>query len=120
MTVFQAPIGATEEIAVKLADDNVTIIVEGTDADGAWYVPWLQCNEDAGGTPALTLDLYDGATAYVLGAGGVTYAAKALSAGQSVTFSEGIHVPVGWSLRATSGDSSGKITIVGTKARRLG
>jgi hypothetical protein len=120
MTVFQAPIGATEEIAVKLANSTVTTVVEGTDEDGAWYVPWVQCNEDAGGTPSLTLDLYDGTTAYVLGAGGVTYNAKALTAGQSVTFSEGIHVPVGWSLRAKSSDAAGKITIVGTKARRLG
>ena len=120
MTLFQVQAGSAEEIAVIIDSSSATPVVESaSDVDGAWYVPWLQCNVDSGGTPALTVDLYDGTTAYLLGAGGVTYNAKALTAGQSVTFTD-IVVPVGWALRVTSGDSAGKITVVGTKARRLG
>lgn len=121
MTVYQVQAGATEEITLKLTTSTVTTVVEGSDTDGAWYVPWLQCNENAGGTPSLTLDLYDIAntTAYLIGAGGVTYNVKALIAGQSVTFSEGITVPIGWRLRAKSNNAGGQIDIVGTKARRL-
>lgn len=120
MTVFQVPIGGLEEFATKLSNSTVTTIVDGDDGiDGAWYVPWFQANEDAGGTPALTVDLYDGTTAYLLGAAGVVYSAKALTAGQSVTFGEGYVVPKGWKLRAKSGDAAGKVTLVGTRARRL-
>ena len=121
MTVFNVPIGSLEEVTVKLTGNTVTTIVDGTtDSDGAWYVPWLQANENAAGTPSLTLDLYDGTTTYYLGSGGVVYKAKALTAGQSVTFSEGIVVPVGWKLRATSNNAGGQIDLVGTKARRVG
>lgn len=118
MTVFQAQIGGLQEVTVKVTGSTATTIVDGTDE--AWYVPWLQINENAGGTPSLTLDLYDGTTAYYLGAGGVVYKAKALTAGQSVTFSEGIVVPAGWLLRATSSDAAGKFEAVGVKVRRLG
>lgn len=120
MTVFQAQIGGLEEIAVKLTNSTVTDIVDGTGEDGAWYVPWLQANENAGGGPALTLELYDGTTSFYLGSGNFTWNAKAMTAAQSLTFSEGIVVPKGWKLRAKSGDAAGKIDIVGVKVRRVG
>jgi hypothetical protein len=119
LTVFQNQVGGLEEIAVKVTSNAAAFdIVDGTEE--AWYVPWLQINENAGGAPSLTLDLYDGTTAYYLGAGGVVYKTKALTAGQSVTFSEGIVVPKGWKLRATSNNAVGQMEAVGTKVRRVG
>lgn len=119
MTVFQNQVGGLEDIAVKVTTNASPVdIVDGTEE--AWYVPWVQVNENAGGTPSLTLDLYDGTTAYYLGAGGVVYKAKALTAGQSVTFAEGIVVPKGWKLRATSNNAAGQMEAVGTKVRRVG
>lgn len=117
MTAFQTPIGGLEEIAVKLTGSTVTDIVDGSNE--AWYVPWVQANENASGTPALTLELSDGTTSYYQGASGFTWKAKALTALQSVTFGEGIVVPKGWKLRATSNNAGGQIDIVGTKARRV-
>lgn len=121
MTVFQAQVGGLEEIAVKVTSNVAPVdIVDGSDE--AWYVPWVQINENAAGTPSLTLELYDVATTtvYYLGAAGVVYKAKALTAGQSVTFSEGIVVPKGWKLRATSNNAAGQLEAVGTKTRRIG
>lgn len=109
---------APQEIAVRLTENTVTTIVDGTDE--AWFVHWLQANENNGSTPSLTLDLYDGTTPFYLGSAGVVYKAKALTAGQSVIFNEGIVVPQGWKLRATSNDASGHIDLVGIKARRVG
>lgn len=116
MTLFQFQIGGVEEIATRLTGSSVTTIVDGT--DNAWYVPWVQANENAGATPSLTLDLYDGTTAFYQGSGGSVWRAKAMTAGQSVTFNEGIFVPKGWKLRATSGDAAGKIDLVGVKTKR--
>lgn len=118
MTVFQNLVGGLEEIAFKIASSTVTTIVDGTEE--AWYVPWLQVNENAGGTPALTLDLYDGTTAYYLGSASFTWNAKAMTAAQSLTFSEGIVVPKGWLLRVKSSDAAGKFDVVGAKTRRVG
>lgn len=117
MTVFQADVGGLEEIAFKIANSTVTDIVDGSTE--AWYVPWLQVNENAGGTPALTVDLYDGTTAYYIGTSSFTWNAKAMTAAQSLTFSEGIVVPIGWKLRVKSGDAAGKFDVIGVKTRRV-
>ena len=116
MSIFQLQIGGVEEVAVRLSGSSATTIVDGTDS--AWYVPWMQANENNGSTPSLTLDLYDGTTAYYQGSGGAVWRAKAMTAGQSVTFNEGIFVPKGWKLRATSSDGSGRIDFVGVKTKR--
>ena len=118
MTVFQTQVSGLEEVAVKLINATVTDIVDGTVE--AWYVPWLQANENAGGTPALTLELYDGTSSYYLGSANFTWNAKAMTAAQSLTFAEGIVVPLGWKLRAKSSDALGKIDLVGAKVRRVG
>lgn len=118
MTVFQAQIGGLEEITVKVTSNAAPVdIVDGTDE--AWYVPRLQINENASGTPAMTLALYDGTTSYYLGAGGVTWKAETMAPLQSVLF-EDIFVPLGWKLRATSGNAAGQFEAVGLKTRRLG
>jgi len=116
MTLFQFPIGGVEEIATRLTGTAATAIVDGT--DNAWYVPWVQANENSGGTPSLTLDLYDGTTAYYQGSGGSVWRVKAMTANQSVTFDNGIFVPKGWKLRATSNNASGLIDLVGVKTKR--
>jgi hypothetical protein len=117
MTLFQFQIGGVEEIAVRVTNATAAVLVDGTDQ--AWYVPWVQANENTGGgTPALTLDLFDGTTAYAIGGSNVSYVAKALTAGQSVLFDMGIFVPKGWKLRGKSGDAGGKIDFVGVKTKR--
>lgn len=116
MTLFQFQIGGVEEIAVRLTGTSATTIVDGT--DNAWYVPWVQANENNGDTPSLTMDLYNGTTAYYLGSGGSVWRVKAMTAGQSLTFSEGIFVPKGWKLRATSNHASGRVDLVGVATKR--
>lgn len=118
MTVFQNPINGAEEIAAKITGNTAVVVVDGSDQ--AWYVPWVQVNENAGGTQNLTVDLYDGTTSYCLGTAGATWKAKAVTAYLSLTWSEGIVVPAGWQLRVTSSDAAGKFDVVGIKTRRTG
>jgi len=115
MSLFQNDVGMAEEIAVKVTGNTATTIVDGT--DNAWLVPWVQVNENAGGTQTLTFDLYDGTTSYCLGATNATWKAKAVTAALSLTFYD-IVVPKGWLLRVTSGDAAGKFDVVGVKVRR--
>lgn len=119
MSVFQTSLGGVDEIiAEKISNATATDVVDGTDFP--WYVQWFQVNENAGGTPSLTVEVYDGTTSYYLGSGGVTYKAKALTAGQSVDFDKGYLVPLGYKLRVTSSDAAGKLEVSGLKTRRLG
>ena len=122
MTLLQSQINqVVEEIAVKVTSSSATTIVSGVAAPvdpAAWLVAKLQVNENNGSTPNLTVDLYDGTTSYYLGAGGSTWVAKAVTAKQSIEFTD-IVVPSGWLLRVTSSDAAGKFDVVGVKARRL-
>ncbi len=119
MTLFQSQIGAIEEIATKVTSSTVAVIVDGTSPDTqAWLVPWMQVNENAGSTPNLTVELYDGTSSYYLGSGGSSWVAKAVTAKQSVEFTN-VVVPSGWKLRVTSSDAAGKFDVVGTKTRRV-
>lgn len=115
MSLFQNDVGMAEEVAVKVSANTATTIVDGT--DNAWLVPWVQVNENAGGTQNLTVDLYDGTTSFCLGAANAVWKAKAVTAALSLTFYD-IVVPAGWKLRVTSGDASGKFDVVGVKVRR--
>lgn len=117
MSLFQNDVGLAEEIAVKITANTATTIVDGT--NNAWLVPWVQVNENAGGTHNLTLDLYDVAntTSYCLGAANLTWKAHAVSAYLSLAFYD-IVVPAGWLLRVTSSDAAGKFDVVGVKVRR--
>jgi hypothetical protein len=119
MTLFQNLIGGIEEVAVKVTGNTATTIVDGTSPDTqAWLVPWLQVNENAGGTQTLTVDLYDGTNSYCLGAASLTWKAKAVTAYLSLGFTD-IEVPSGWKLRVTSSDAAGKFDVLGVKARRV-
>lgn len=117
MTLYQFPLNAVEEIAVRITNGTPAIIVDGT--DGAWDVPWFQVNENNGSTPTVTVDYYDGTTARYFGAAGVVYRAKALTAGQSVLFDNGIFVPKGTQIRVTvTVDAAGHVDVIGVKKRR--
>jgi hypothetical protein len=119
-TVFNVDAGRLVPIAAKIASGTVTTIVDTTDATkgGQVAIPWFQVNENAGSTPSLTVELFDGTTSYYLGTGGVEWRAKAMTAGQSVTFSDGYIVPNGWKLRVTSSDAAGKMDVIGMKTGR--
>lgn len=115
MSLFQNDVGMAEEIAVKITGNTATTIVDGS--LNAWLVPWVQVNENAGGTQLLTVDLYDGTTSYCLGANNLVWKTKAVTAYLSLRF-EDIVVPTGWLLRVTSNNASGQFDVVGTKVRR--
>lgn len=115
MSLFQNDVGMAEEIAVKITGSTATTIVDGS--LNAWLVPWVQVNENAGGTQTLTVDLYDGTTSYCLGAANAVWKAKTVTAALSLTFYD-IVVPKGWTLRVTSNHASGQFDVVGTKVRR--
>jgi len=115
MSLFQNDVGMAEEITVKITAATATTIVDGT--DNAWLVPWVQVNENAGGTQLLTFDLYDGTTSYCLGANSLVWKTKAVTAYLSLVFYD-IVVPKGWKLRGTSDHASGQFDVVGVKVRR--
>lgn len=114
MSLFNLPLGSVEEIAAKITNGTATIVVDGTDQ--AWYVPWLAIGENAGGTPNLTVDLYDGTTAYYQVAAGALWTAKQVTAKQGVIFYD-LFVPKTWVLRVTSSDAAGKFDVTGVAAR---
>lgn len=59
--------------------------------------------ENNGGTPNLTLDVFDGTNSYAL------RHAVAMVAGTAAIFNEPFELPSGWSIRATSSDASGHV-----------
>ena len=105
------------EIATVISGNTATVVVSASSQ--AQYVPRLNVNETAGATPNLTVELYSGTTSYYLGSGGSTWTAKAVTAKQSVSFTD-IVVPKGWSIRVTSSSVTGGFTCEGIKASRVG
>lgn len=76
------------------------------DSTSAVEVSWFQITEIAGGTSTLTLDLFDGTTAYPF------HPAAALIANQELMYGRGWYLPKGWFLRATCSVTA-NISIVG-------
>jgi len=105
------------EITKVLTGNTATTVVDA--ASQAYYVPRLTINETAGATPNLTVELYDGSTSYTLGAEGSAWTAKAVTAKQSVTFTD-LVVPKGWKIRVTSSSVTGGFTCEGIKSSRVG
>lgn len=122
MSLFAVNVGSVEEISTKITSSTVAVIVDGTTAAAggsqAWYVPWLSVGENAGSTPNLTVEVYDGTTSFYQVTGGFTWVAKAVTAKQGITFYD-LYVPVNSKLRITSSDAAGKFDVTGLKARRL-
>ena len=117
MSGFQQQTTAVQGIVTKLTGSTATTIVDGT-LEGK-IIHKLQFNENFGSTPNLSVDIYNIATttAHYLGVAGAVWRAKAVTAGQSVEFTD-IVAPLGYLLRATSSDAAGKFDVVGVTALR--
>jgi hypothetical protein len=79
----------------KLTATTATVLYGGSGTKRTVIVSVIAV-EVAGATPTLTLDLFDGTTAYRL------RNALAMTARQTFIFNEPIVLPVNWSLRATA------------------
>jgi len=106
-------------IQQKITANTATTIVDGT--NNAVIVPWFEVNENAGATPNLTVDIYDGTNTFYPGSDGLdgntatTFRAKAVTANQSVRFSAGYVIQKGSKLRVTSSDAAGKFDVIGLR-----
>lgn len=108
--VFQG--GAADKIRQKLTTTAATVVAGS--ADYQTGVVWFECNEIAGGTPNLTVEIYNASTlvSYYLGISGVTYILKALTAKQSVFFEAGIVLEKNEFLRVTA-SAADQVDVVG-------
>lgn len=100
MSVFNFPSTAAVPFNQIITGTGVTTISLGTTPGRS--VAWMRVNEYAGGTPTLTVEIFDGTTSYFLGSGGFTWNAKPMTAKQSVLFDDGYVIPQGTSIRVTS------------------
>jgi hypothetical protein len=103
--------GAADKIRSKITTTNATDVAGSAKAQTS--VVWFQCNEVGGGTPNLTVAIYnaDTTTSTYLGDGTSAWVAKAMTAKQSVTFREGIRLEKNEFLRITISASS--VDVVG-------
>jgi hypothetical protein len=85
---------------VKITSSSVTDVYTATQAT---RVLSITCCENAGSTPNLTIEKYDGTTSYYL------RKAVAMTAGTAFIYNEPFELPAGWKIRVTSSDASGKI-----------
>jgi len=102
-TPFTFPGGSANFIKQNISGTSATQIVLGQ-GNGQFNVVWFRCNEYAGLTPDLTVEIYDiaNAVSYYLGSASFTWKAKAMTALQSLLFDDGIVIPTGHQLRVTS------------------
>jgi hypothetical protein len=111
MSVFSFEGGAGDPILIKITANTVTDIIDATTE--AVRIPWFAVGENNGGTPNLTVEIYDATLSYYLPSGGFIWKAKAMTAYQAVVFNEGYVIPVGSKLRVTSSDASGRMDVTG-------
>ena len=111
MSVFNFQGGAADPIIKKITANTVTDIVDAT--LGAVRVPWFAVGENNGGTPNLTVEIYDGTTSFYLTAASLLWNARAMTAKQGVLFDAGYVIPLGSKLRVTSSDASGRMDVTG-------
>jgi len=112
MSVFQFLTTGALPFKQRITANTATTILSAT--NNVLMVTWFQVNEINGGTHTLTTDIYDGTNAHYLGDdSGFTWNAKAVTAKASYRFSQGLILPIGSSLRITSGDASGYFHIHG-------
>lgn len=97
---FQFIGGSANNIIVKITTTSATIIAG--DPLYSIFVPWFACSEITGGTPNLTVEVYDGTTSYYMSTGGVTYIAKGMTGKQGVLFDQGYWLNAGQYIRVTS------------------
>jgi hypothetical protein len=111
MSVFSFEGGAGDPILIKITSSTVTDIVDATSQVAR--VVWLAVGENNGGTPNLTVEIYDATTSFYLTSGGSLWNAKAMTAKQGVLFDDGYVIPIGSKLRVTSSDASGRMDVTG-------
>lgn len=99
-STFHFPGGAANLLKQIITGTGITTISLGSDPGRA--ISWFRVNEYAGGTPTLTVEIYDGTNRFYLGSNSFTWNAKAMTALQSLLFDEGYPLPQGSSLRITS------------------
>lgn len=95
----------------KLTDNNAHDVLDAS--QGIITILRFEVNENNGGTPNLTVAVYDGTNTNYLGAGGATWNAKAVTAKQSIDFDKGYVLALNEKLRITSSDASGHFDIYG-------
>lgn len=96
MSVYQTQNGLLKQAATVLSGTSATAIVTASTTTGALTVEYIRCAEVAGATPTLTIDIYDGSTAYKI-------RVKAMTAGEVYIDNAPILLEPGWSLRVTAG-----------------
>lgn len=115
-SIFHIETQAPLPVNVAITANTVTTIVDAT--DNSYFVLWFEVNENAGSTPNLTVDIYDGTNTRYLGSdAGSTYVALAVTAKLSVKFTQGYVIPKGSKLRVTSSDAAGKFHVQGVAHR---
>lgn len=91
--------GALDTIDFKITGNTPEAVFT---ANKKTVITSLILTENAGSTPNLTVDRYDGSIAYHM------RNAQAVTAKQTVTFNEPMVLRTGWSIRITSSDAAGK------------
>lgn len=92
--------GAIVTNRVKLTGNTVTTIFAATQRT---TILGIIATENNGGTPNLSLEVYDGTNSFYL------RKAVAMVAGTAVIFNEPFELQAGYSIRATSSDGSGHV-----------
>lgn len=114
MSVFQFQAQQALPVNVAVAGTTATEVVDAS--ENLVFVPWFEVNDTASGTQALTVDVYDGTNARYLGSDdGKVWNATAVTADQSVKFTQGYVIPKGSTLRVTSDAATGDFHIHGVK-----
>lgn len=103
---FQLVGGAVDKIRQKLTTTAATVVAGSADYQTA--VVWFQCTEITGGTPNLTIEIYDAntLTSYYL------RNAKAMTAKEEVRVTEGLALQPNEFLRITS-SAANQVDVVG-------
>jgi hypothetical protein len=102
----------------KITTNTVTTVTGADASTGQVNIVAFSVNENAGSTPALTVDLYNGTLTYeLMDTSKVVWHAKTVTARQSIEFGS-LVIPLGFKLRITSDDVAGKFDIIGTKVGR--
>jgi hypothetical protein len=91
---MQFQVNGPTPIAIKLTTTNPTVIAG--DTERAVTVDWFQCTEIAGGTPNLSIELFDGTTSVYL------RKAKPMAALEEVLRTQGFTLNRGQFLRVTA------------------
>ena len=84
----------------RLTTNTATTIYTATSAT---WVRSITATERGGGTPTLSIDKYDGTTAYMI------RRQLSMTGGTQVVYNEPFLLPPGWLIRMTSGNAGGDI-----------